>query len=199
MAAPSQATTSNNNMWNTCDSQQQGYTAQPSLINRACAWLMQVGASKRAREHARIAGRVALRAVRASSPRNSSVVHTPRRALHHPFPLLALLVPALGLSGFRLAFSGRRPARRHQGNPLTPVHSSVALHGERRRLVATETTRSGCSCSGGDPARADVRYEAQHDAKKRPHCLMDGHTAAHCFRSTQRVLRLLRLREALVV
>lgn len=143
--------------------------------------------SERASEHARIAGHVALHPPTASS-RASSVVCTPRGALHHPLPCLALRVaPAFGVRGLRRALVARPPARRHQGDAAAPRYSLVIMHRGSGRLAATEAL-SGCSGGGGDPARTDVRDDAQQYAEQHSHGRGSGtarrlvlHTA--CFRS----------------
>ena len=58
-------------------------------------------------------------------------------------------------------------------------------------------TGSGCPCSGGDPARVDVRDEAQHDTKKRSHVgrVGDGYSVSRLVAvsgGTQRVFELWR-------
>ena len=124
--------------------------------------------SERASEHARIAGHVALHPPTASS-RASSVVCTPRGALHHPLPCLALRVaPAFGVRGLRRALVARPPARRHQGDAAAPRYSLVIMHRGSGRLAATEAL-SGCSGGGGDPARTDVRDDAQQYAEQHSH------------------------------
>ena len=137
--------------------------------------------SERASEHARIAGHVALHPPTASS-RASSVVCTPRGALHHPLPCLALRVaPAFGVRGLRRALVARPPARRHQGDAAAPRYSLVIMHRGSGRLSATEAL-SGCPGGGGDPARTDVRDDAQQYAEQHSHGrgLGDGSASREC-------------------